>query len=365
MSSQTDPSSALRRRSWFADARRAAGAPEVVVFRPILSAEGVSSILAIPVLQPALETATLGATEEFSLSGSSRLAETQLWSECLRWVEDRPLIADSLPARLPILEASLERAALTADDPIAGRLRADDRPLVDLHETADALARRGVLRGAERAQELGLRGLSGVLSPSIALTDHQSSAQATARIWSELLLPGLKTWAGQTSGVFDEHEVLGAPIKGTMTHLLVDGTVIEQPIADLYVEAGYDEIGLPSIRIIAIPLRFAQNASIAEVMLSPGSSAELSALLRSGSCDVGETESNATFVHDPYDGADARVMRNRRLVLDRAPGARERLSITHQAADDHERISLSLGADQRGLTSLAARIDRARRALLD
>jgi hypothetical protein len=100
-------------------------------------------------------------------------------------------------------------------------------------------------------------------------------------------------------------------------------------------------------------------------MLSPGSSAELSALLRSGSCDVGETESNATFVHDPYDGADARVMRNRRLVLDRAPGARERLSITHQAADDHERISLSLGADQRGLTSLAARIDRARRALLD
>ena len=38
---------------------------------------------------------------------------------------------------------------------------------------------------------------------------------------------------------------------------------------------------------------------------------------------------------------------------------------THQAADDHERISLSLGADQRGLTSLAARIDRARRAILD
>jgi hypothetical protein len=365
MPTQPDPGSAVRRRSWFSDARRAASSPEVVIFRPVIAESGVGSILAIPILQPGAERAQLGEIERFERHGRGATAEATLWDRCLDWIADRPLVADSLPARLPVLEASLERASAHADAELPARLRGEDRPLVDLHETADALARRGVLRGADRAPELGLRGLSTILSPSIAPNDHASAAEATARIWSELLLPGLRTWADMTSVSLDESELTTTPIRGMMTHVRSDGIAIEQPIADLYVEAGYDEIGLPSIRIIAIPFRLAQNAAIAEVLLSPPGAAELAALLRGGLLAIGETEASATFVHDPYDGADARVMRNRRLVLARAPGAGERIALTHHESTGHERLTIALGADRPALTSLAARIDRARRALLD
>lgn len=354
-----------RRRSWFADARRAASSPEVVIFRPVVSDQGLGSILAIPVSQEGFARAELGPVERFDARGRGAAAEAMLWDRCLEWIDDRPLIADSLPARLPLLEASLDRATAHAEQAFAGRLRGDDRPLVDLHETADALARRGVLRGAERAPELGLRGLATILSPALTPSDHPSATEATARIWSELLLPGLRTWAEMTTASIDESLLARGPLRGMMTHVRSDGIAIEQPIADLYVEAGYDEIGLPSVRIIAIPFRLAQNAAIAEVLLSPPGSAELSALLRGGLLAIGETEASATFVHDPYDGADTRVMRNRRLVLARAPGSGERLALTHDETGGHERITISLAADRGSLASLAARIDRARRALLD